>query len=83
MYGLLRASLLMNCCYRMKFFSRGNNGRNNKGMGNWNRGPRRPRFSIHVDVDPQELNKLFQDGLFNWIGHGIVHSQPKIPSFHP
>jgi hypothetical protein len=30
--------------------------------GNWNRGHRRPRFSIHFDVDPQELNQLFQLG---------------------
>jgi hypothetical protein len=83
MYGLLRASLLTNCCYRMRFFSRGNNGRNNRGRGNWNRGPRRPRFSIHFDVDPQELNQLFQVGFFNWIGHGIVHPRPERPPFQP
>jgi hypothetical protein len=83
MYGLLRASLLTNCCYRMRFFSRGNNGRNNRGRGNWNRGHRRPRFSIHFDVDPQELNQLFQVGFFNWIGHGIVHPRPERPPFQP
>jgi hypothetical protein len=81
MYGLLRASLLTNCCYRMSFFSRGNNGRNNRGRGNWNRGHRRPRFSIHFDVDPQELNQLFQDGFFNWVGHGIMHPRPERPPF--
>jgi hypothetical protein len=73
MYGLLRALLLMNCCYGMIFFSRGSNGRNNRGEGSWNRGHRRPRFSIHFDIDPQELNQLFQVGIFNWIGHGIMH----------
>jgi hypothetical protein len=36
MYGLLRASLLMNFYYRMSFFSRGNNGINNRDRGNWN-----------------------------------------------
>jgi hypothetical protein len=83
MYGLLRASLLTNCCYRMRFFSRGNNGRNNRGRGNWNRGHRRPRFSIHFDVDPQELNQLFQVGFFNWVGHGIMHPRPERPPFQP
>jgi hypothetical protein len=67
----------------MRFFSRGNNGRNNRGRGNWNRGHRRPRFSIHFDVDPQELNQLFQDGFFNWVGHGIMHPRPERPPFHP
>jgi hypothetical protein len=73
----------MNCFYRMSFFSRGSHGRNNRGRGNWNRGPRRPRFSIHFDVDPQELNQLFQDGFFNWIGQGIVQPQPERPPFQP
>ena len=44
----------------MSLFSRGSHGRNNRGRGNWNRGPRRTRFSIHFDVDPQELNYIFQ-----------------------
>jgi hypothetical protein len=83
MYGLLRSSLLTNFCYMMSFFSRGNNGRNNIGKVNWNRGHRRPRFYIHFDDDPQELNQLFQVGFFNWIGHGIVHSRPEIPPFQP
>jgi hypothetical protein len=83
MYGLLRALLLMNCCYRMIFFSRGSNGRNHRGKGNWNRGHRRPIFSIHFDIDPQELNQLFQVGFFNCVGHGIMHPQPKIPHFQP
>jgi hypothetical protein len=83
MHGLLRASLLTNYYYRMRFFSRGNNGRNDRCRGNCNRGPRRPRFSIHFDVDPKELNQLFQDGFFKWIGHGIVYPRPKIPPFHP
>jgi hypothetical protein len=83
MYGLLRDSLLINCCYRMIFFSRGSNGRNNRDRGNWNRGARRLRFSIHFDVDPQELNRLFQVGFFKWIGRGIVHPQPERPHFQP
>jgi hypothetical protein len=75
--------LLIIVAYRMSFFSRGSHGRNNRGRGNWNRGPRRPRFSIHFDVDPQELNQLFQDGFFNWIGQGIVHPRPERPPFQP
>jgi hypothetical protein len=67
----------------MSFFSRGSHGRNNRGRGNWNRGPRRPRFSIHFDVDPQELNQLFQVGFFNWIGQGIVQPRPERPPFQP
>jgi hypothetical protein len=27
------------------------------------------------------LNQLFQDGLFNWIGHGIVHPRPERSPF--
>jgi hypothetical protein len=83
MYSLLRDSLLTNCCYRMSLFSRGTNGRNNRGMGNCNRGHIRPRFYIHFDVDPQELNQLFQARFFNWIGHGIVHPRPERPPFQP
>jgi hypothetical protein len=67
----------------MSFFSRGSHGRNNRGRGNWNRGPRRPRFSIHFDADPQELNQLFQAGFFNWIGQGVVQPRPERPPFHP
>ena len=67
----------------MKLFSRGSHGRNNKGIRNWNRGPRRPRFSIHFDVDPQELNQLFQVGFFNWIGKGVVQHRPERPPFQP
>ena len=60
-------------CYKMSFFSRGSNGRNNRGKGNWQRGHRKPRFSIHFDVDPQELNQLFQAGFLNLVGHGSFH----------
>jgi hypothetical protein len=81
MHGLLRYSLLTNYCYRMSFFSRGSNGQNNRGRGNWNQGHRRPRFSIHFHADPQELNQLFQVGFFNWVGHGILYPRPKIPHF--
>jgi hypothetical protein len=65
----------------MRFFSRGSHGRGNRGRGNWNRGPRRPRFSIHFDVDSQELGQLFQAGFFNWIGQGVVQPRPERPPF--
>ena len=60
----------------MSFFGRGIHGWNNRGRGNWNRGPRRPRFSIHFDADSQELGQLFQARFFNWIGQGVV--QPRL-----
>jgi hypothetical protein len=65
----------------MSFFSRGSHGRGNRGRGNWNRGPRRPRFSIHFDVDSQELGQLFQARFFNWIGQGVVQPRPERPPF--
>jgi hypothetical protein len=65
---------------RMSFFSKGSHGWGNRGRGNWNRGPRRPRYSIHFDADSQELSQLFQDGFFNWIGQGVV--QPRLER-HP
>ena len=67
----------------MIFFSRGSNGRNNKGRGNWQRGHIMPWFSIHFDDNPKELNQLFQDGFFNLVGHGILHPRPDSPSFQP
>jgi hypothetical protein len=67
----------------MSFFNRGSHSRNNMGKGNWNKGPRRPRFSIHFDAYPQELNRLFQDGFFNWIRQGVVQTRPKRPPFQP
>ena len=65
------------------FFSRGNNGQNNRGNGNWNRDHWTPRFFIHFDADPQELNQLFKYGFFNWVGHGIMHPQPETTPFQP
>jgi hypothetical protein len=65
------------------FFNIGSHGRNNRGRGNWNRGPRRPRFSIHFDDDPQELNQLFQVGFFSWIGQGVVQPRLERPPFQP
>ena len=53
------------------------------GRVNWNRGTRRPRFSIHFDADPQELNQLFQAGFFNWIGQGVVQPRPERLAFQP
>jgi hypothetical protein len=56
----------------MSFFNKGSHGINNRGRGNWKRGPRRPIFSFHFDDDPQELKLLFKIGFLNWIGKGIV-----------
>jgi hypothetical protein len=67
----------------IRFFNKGSHVRNNRGRGNWNRGPRRHIFSIHFDVNPQELNHLFQDRFLNWIGNGIFHPRPKRPPFQP
>jgi hypothetical protein len=68
MNGYLKDYFLnVNIC-RMIFFSQGSHGRGNRGRDNWNRGPRRLRFSIHFDVDSEELGKLFHVGFFNWIG---------------
>jgi hypothetical protein len=71
-------------CFRISFVIRGSNGRGaNRGKGNWQRGHRRPRFSIHFDVDLHELNHLFQAGFFKLVGHGIFHPQPERPPFQP
>jgi hypothetical protein len=63
-------------CGRCVQQKRGIHGWGNIGSGNWNRGPRRPRFSIHFDADSQELGQLFQDGFFYWIGQGVVKTIP-------
>jgi hypothetical protein len=81
MHGYLKDYLLIVNICRMSFFSRESHGRGNRGRGNWNRGPRRPRFSIHFDVDFEELGQLFHVGFFNWIGQGIVQPRPERPSF--
>ena len=65
----------------MTFFSRDSHDRGNQGRGNWNIGPRRPRFSIQFDVNSQELYQLFQAGFFNWIGKGVVQPRPEKPPF--
>jgi hypothetical protein len=65
----------------MSFFSRGSHGQNNRGRGNWNRGPRRPRFWIHFDAEPKELNQIFQVGFLNWIRKGVVQPRPERPPF--
>ena len=74
---------LIIAAYKMRFFNRGSHGRNNRGRGNWNRGPRRTRFSIHFDADPQYLKNIFQDGFFNWIGQGVVQPRLERPPFQP
>ena len=66
---------------QMSFFNRVSHGRGNQGIRNWNKGPRRPRLSIHFDVDSQELGQLFQAEFFNWIGQGVVQPRPKRPPF--
>jgi hypothetical protein len=75
--------LLIIVAYKMSLFSKGIHGRNNRGRCNWNIGPIRPIFSIHFDGDPKELNHIFQDGFFNWIGKGIVQPRQERPPFHP
>jgi hypothetical protein len=44
-------------------------------------GPRRPRFSIHFDVDSQELGQLFHAWFFNCIGKGMVQPRCERPPF--
>jgi hypothetical protein len=75
--------LLIIAAYKMDLFSRGSHGQNNRGRGNWNRGPKRPIFSIHFDANLQELNHIFQARFFNWIGQGIVQPRPERPPFQP
>jgi hypothetical protein len=43
----------------------------------------RPIFSIHFDVDPQELNQLFQARFFKFVGQGVFqpHPRPERPPF--
>lgn len=66
-------------------FSKGNNdnGANRGKDNNWQRGQRRPRFSIHFDVDLQELNQLFQARFFNLVGQRILQPRHERPPFQP
>jgi len=41
-----------------------------------------PQFSIHFDVDLQEMNQLFQDKFFNLVRQGILQLRPERPPFH-
>jgi hypothetical protein len=81
MYGYLKDYFLIDHACRMVFFSQGSHGRGNRGRGNWNQGLRRPRFSIHFDIDSEELGQLFHVGFFNWIGQGIVQYRHERPPF--
>jgi hypothetical protein len=81
MYGYLKDYLLISHECRMSFFSQGSHGQGNRGRGNWNLGPRRPRFSIHFDVDSQKLGQLFHAKFFNCIGQGIVQPRHGRPPF--
>jgi hypothetical protein len=85
MHGLLRVfHEMLEYFFRMSFFSRGSNDISaNRDIGNWEMGHRRPQFSIHFDVDQQELNLLFQVAFFNLVGHGILQPRPKIAPFQP
>jgi hypothetical protein len=38
-------------------------------------------FSIHFDVDSQELGQLFQAKIFNWIMQVVVQPRLERPSF--
>ena len=69
----------------MHFFSNENNDRGvNRGRGNnWQRSHRRPHFSIHFNVDPQEWNQLFQVVFFNLVDQGILQPRPERPPFQP
>jgi hypothetical protein len=61
----------------MSLFSRGSHGRG-RGRNNFlQRGHRRPRFSTHFCVDPQELNQLFQARFFKLAGQGVFHPHPR------
>jgi len=82
--GLLKVFILwLEYCFKMIFLSRRSNDRGaNRGSGNnWQRGHIRPRFSIHFDADPQELNQLFQVGFFNLVGQGILQPRPERPPY--
>jgi hypothetical protein len=81
MHGYLKDYLLIDYTCRMSFFSQGSHGRGNRGRGNWNQGPRRLKFSIHFDVDSEELGQFFHAGFLNWIGQGIVQPRPERPPF--
>jgi hypothetical protein len=65
----------------MRFFNRGSHGLGKNGRGNLNRGPRKPRFSIHFDADSQELRQLFKYRFFNSIGQGVIQPRPERPPF--
>jgi hypothetical protein len=80
---LLRTSRLTNYCCRMSFFSRGSNGRNNRGRGNWHEGHRRPQFSIHFDVDPARVEpNCFKLGSLIWLAMGYCILDLKGPLFN-
>jgi hypothetical protein len=81
MYGYLKDYLLIDHTCKMRFFSPSSHGQGNRGRGNWNQDPRRPRFSIHFDVDSHELGQLFHARFFNWIGQRIVQPRPERPPF--
>jgi hypothetical protein len=71
----------------MIFFSRGSHDKGRgRGKNNfWQRGNKRLRFSIYFDVDPQELNHLFQVSFFNLVGQGVFqsHPRPERPPYQP
>jgi len=56
----------------------------NRGIGNnWQRGHRRPRFSIHFYANMKELNHVFKHGFFNLVGQGILQPKLERPPFQP
>jgi hypothetical protein len=71
----------------MSFFSKGSHdiGRVRGRNTFWQIGNKRPRLSIHFDVDPQELNQLFQVGFYNLVGQGVFqpHPKPERPPYQP
>jgi hypothetical protein len=69
----------------MSLFSRGSNGRGRGRNNFWKRGNTRLIFSNHFDVDPQELNQLFQARFFNLLGQGVFQPHPRsqMPAYQP
>jgi hypothetical protein len=52
----------------MSVFNRGNNGRVNRGRGNWNMGPRMPRFSIHLMYTRKSWDTYFKMDFLTRLG---------------
>jgi hypothetical protein len=71
----------------MIFFNRGSHGRrgNNRGrgLGPWQRGNKRFRFSIHFDADLEEFNQLLQTLFLNLDGQQAYRAPLMSENPHP